>query len=230
MNRTLDRIPFFDDRSRNFSVKSLFSNQEVNTRKRRIWTTIKTPLDQGREGACVGFGWAHELGATPKPYQVDNARALDFYNLSRIEDRTMGNNWSEGASVLAGAKAISKLNLITRYHWAFGVRDVLQTLIRKGPVIIGVNWYESMYSTSSAGLVHIGGDLVGGHCLMVSGWWPDHPMFGDCFVWQNSWGFDYGVNGVGFIRFGDLDRLLRENGEACIPTDSVINKKKVEVN
>jgi C1A family cysteine protease len=111
------------------------------------------------------------------------------------------------------------LNKIRYYAWAFGLNDVLQTLMRKGPVILGINWYDSMYETSLDGLVTVGGPLVGGHCIMVNGYIPNHPSFGECVLWTNSWGREYGVNGRGYVKVSDLDRLLKEDGEACIPTD-----------
>jgi hypothetical protein len=39
----------------------------------------------------------------------------------------------------------------------------------------------------------------------------------EIFRWQNSWGLGYGVGGRGVIKAEDLERLLREDGEACIP-------------
>lgn len=215
----LDRIPFQDDRSRGFGVARVLKSA-VPVRRKRVWTPRSTPLDQGREGACVAFGWSGELAATPQRHIVDDASALRLYERVRAQDRAMGNNFSAGATVLAGAKACKADGTITAYHWAFGLNDVIAALVSKGPVILGINWYESMYETEAGGLVRVGGQLVGGHCIMANGFWPNHPQHGDVVVWTNSWGKDYGINGTGFIRTADLELLLHEQGEACVPTDA----------
>lgn len=213
----VNRIPFLHPANRSYPIRTLF-DQPVPKRK-RIWTPRKSPLDQGREGRCVIFGWGAELACTPHKYLVSDMWCNQMWPLVQAQDRAMGNHWSDGASVLAGAKAMRNDSKIRYYAWGFGIDDVRQTLIRKGPVVLGINWYESMYETTRDGLVRIYGPLVGGHCILANGYWPNHPTLGEVVVWTNSWGPSYGINGRGFIRIADLDRLLREDGEACIPTD-----------
>ena len=216
----LNRIPFFDVRSRNFGIRELI-DEPVDYRKRTWKLPGNFPLDQGAEGACVGFGWAGELAATPAVWPNKNTSAFTLYHKAQEEDRAMGNNWSEGASVLAGAKASQKLGMLRRYHWAFGIEDVILALVRKGPVVLGINWYSSMYETDPEGRVSVQGHIVGGHCILANGFWPRCPLFDGqhAVVWVNSWGTSYGRNGWGFITTKDLNRLLSEQGEACIATD-----------
>lgn len=221
MTPVLDRIPFFDPRSRNFPVRPLLTAPTATpdlTRK-RVWTPGPL-LNQGQEGHCVGFGEAGELGATPVKVPVDDAFAHDLFFAARRIDRGEGRLYTDGATVIAGCKAAQELGLIRKYVWCFSIEDVILAILRHSPVVIGINWYESMYETDHRGMVTVGGSLVGGHCLYVNGWWPDHPEFSeDVFVWQNSWGTDYGVYGRGFIRREDLARLLAEDGEAVVFTD-----------
>jgi hypothetical protein len=215
---TLDRVPLFDDRSREFPVRGLIG-EDRPVRYKQIWTARTEPLDQGKEGACVGFSFASELAATPIRYVVDNNIARELYQIARAEDKAVGKSFASGASVLGGAKACKRLNLISTYYWAFSIDDVIDCLVKKGPVIFGTNWYSGMYDTTYDGLVKIDGEKVGGHAIMVNGYWPGHPMFGDCVMWTNSWGSDYGINGRGFVRLEDFKRLMYEDGEICIPTD-----------
>lgn len=215
----LDRVPFFDERSRAFGVSRMLSGRTI-TRRKRIWTTV-APLDQGREGACVGFAIAGELAATPRRHQSTNDSARQLYQFAREQDREMGNVWNEGASVLAGVKAAVKLGLVLRYFWAFSVDEIIDAVIARGPVVLGVNWYSAMYQTNPDGLVTVEGVLVGGHAILLNGFWPNHPAFGqDMLVWTNSWGADYGINGRGFVRVPDLARLLSGRGEAVVMLDS----------
>lgn len=186
-----------------------------------MWKLPKNfPLNQGNEGACVAFGWSAELACEPVEIDATNASARKFYKLAQKEDKLMGNDWDEGASVLAGARVAKKLGLISEYRWAFNTSQIIDAVISHGPVVIGIPWFNSMYRTEAGGLVTISGELAGYHCLVVHGYWPNHPRFGmNVLDWTNSWGPDYGVNGVGSIREHDLAYLLKQQGEACIATD-----------
>ena len=228
--RVLDRIPHFDERSKQYPIRTLLP--PTVTRTKKIWAVPPDVLDQGSEGACVGFGWSGELAATPVTAKelpgsptIDNAYALDVYHRAQAEDRAMGNNWPEGASVLAGAKAVTKLNLITEYRWAFGIDDAIDAIVGHGPVVLGIPWYESMFSPDARGYLTVGGSVAGGHCLVAYGYMPNDPVTGSDTIWlRNSWGPGWGANGTAYIRTRDLSRLLSEDGEACIPTDrSVIS-------
>jgi hypothetical protein len=214
----LGRHPFFDERSRGFPVRALLPREVV--RRKTIWELPNNfPLDQGEEGACVGFGFSGELAAAPVVIPTDNQFAFDLYARAQAEDQKMGNVWDEGASMLAGAKACKLAGHVSSYRWAFGVDDVIDTLCAVGPVVIGIDWYSGMYDTTTDGLVQVFGDVVGGHCILLTGFWPAHPAWGDVVLWENSWGLSYGVNGRGFIRVADLQRLLSAQGEACVLVD-----------
>jgi hypothetical protein len=184
-------------------------------------------LDQGREGACVGFGWTGELLASPRPHVVapekGNEYARDYYYRCKEVDEWEGVDY-EGTSVLAGAKVAKELGYIQEYRWALGIDDLRAAVIQKGPAVIGIPWYEGMYNTRPSGLVEVSGDMVGGHCILITGYHPSmripgedwHARF-EVFRWRNSWGFDYGKAGNGLIRMEDLRDLLGGMGEACIP-------------
>lgn len=229
-DRVFDRFVHYDERSKAFGLSATIPTPVDRSRK-RVWTPGPL-LDQGREGACVGFGTSGELGATPTKVPVDNSFALNLYAEAQKVDRAEGRNYSSGATVLAGMKAAKNLGLIREYRWA-GVEDrsvtddVIDALLRHGPVVIGIVWKDGMYDTSPDGLVDITGSVVGGHCIYVHGWWPNHPKFGDVFVWQNSWGPYYGMTdpagvptGRGFVKAADLEALLKDDGEAVVPTDT----------
>lgn len=215
----LDRIPHFDERSRDYPIKPLLA-----ARRPKVDVTWKMPammpLDQGQEGACVGFGWSAELAIAPIMYGVSDSFARKLYNSARAEDRAMGNRWDEGASVLAGAKACKRLGVINEYRWAFGVEQVLDALVQRGPVVLGVEWTEGMYDTDISGLVDLSGDVVGGHCITLFGYRKSF-VGHECVTWINSWGAGYGIGGVGYLRVTDLEQLLGRDGEACIATDIV---------
>lgn len=225
----LDRKVNFDDRSRSYGVRD-FLGHSIPLRK-RMWKTGDVILNQGKEGRCVVFGWGGELAASPHRYEINDEWCNEHWPLVVEQDRAMGNDYPDGASVLAGAKAMQMLGNVKSYYWGFGIDDVLQNLSRRGPVLLGINWRADMYATNEHGFISVTGDLVGGHCILANGIWPKHPFFEDDVVaLTNSWGPEWGINGRGYMLTSDLSRLLHEDGEACIPTDRPVRKPKKEEN
>lgn len=219
----LDWKSYHDERSKNYSVRKLL-NAKVIKKQRKMWDE-GVVLDQGSEGACVGFGWMGELLAQPQApdeqpdVELANSIAINYYRRAKKIDQWPGEDY-EGTSVLAGAKIMKSEGFIDSYYWCFGVNDVMDAVISSGPVVIGVPWRQGMYSTKPSGLVSVTGKQVGGHCLVITGYDPSM-RFGsrnfEVFRWRNSWGEDYGVGGSGYIKVEDLSRLLSASGEACVP-------------
>jgi len=180
---------------------------------------------------CVGFGWVGEAIASPVRVRFPLVRAARgrswptdpqalapvVYQEAQRVDEWAGEAY-EGTSVLAGAKVMQGLGVLREYRWCFGVDDVALA-VQKGPVVLGIPWYEAMYEAPD-GLVTVGGQLVGGHCILVTGYDPVVPRLGGQpgFVWRNSWGAEYGNGGSAWISRDDLAGLLRQDGEACAPS------------
>lgn len=215
MHRTLDWSPNFDERSRDYSIRSTIPDN-INE-KTKMWKE-GTVLDQGQEGACVGFGWTAELLAEPfapkkqPSFNDGNFIASKIYKRAQKIDEWPGEDYS-GTSVLAGAKIMVEDGHIGEYRWCFSIEDLRDAIITTGPVVIGVNWYEGMYMTLPNGFVKVEGELVGGHCLTVTG----YDAVGKVFRWRNSWGMYYGFNGSAYITYEDLQGLIEERAEMCIP-------------
>lgn len=230
-DKRLNRIPFFDERSREFrAVEGL----EEKPFRSYTWS-CGIVLDQGSEGACVGFAWTHELAARPKVVVKDTDFALGIYNRAKQIDYWPGEDYS-GTSVLHGVKALQEhVNekgqpLIREYRWAFGIQDVLRVVGYRGPVVLGINWFNNMYRPDSTNFIYASGELAGGHAILangvkivkiipdVSAHWENIDLDKSYVRLHNSWGTDYGINGEAFISVRDLDKLLQDDGEACIPT------------
>src|SRR5690348_16115630 len=213
-----------DPRSRNFAARSIVPS---TARFKRVWSSRKEgPLDQGQEGACVGFSCAGELAAKPAAYDVDNSTALKIYEAARAVDSSEGRNFSSGATVLAGMKACQRANYFSKYVWCFGLDDTINWIVRRGPVVLGINWYSGMFKPDRDGLLRVSGSIAGGHAILANGFWPAHPKFGDVLVLTNSWGSDWGLNGRCFIPVEDVRRLLSEDGEVAAPTDFTVHAIK----
>lgn len=225
--RKLDWVPQHDPRSRNFGLMAVVSPVEPV----EVAWRVPSPLDQGREGACVGFGWIHEALTSPVPVTLSFVRALIPLGLARRPgnviaqwvykqaqkiDEFPGENY-DGTSVNAGAKIMRKLGLITAWRWCFSVDEVIQALMA-GPVVLGIPWYSGMYE-APGGILKVTGSRVGGHCILARAYkkagtiFPDEPAIG----LFNSWGPSWGEKGCAWIRVSEFKRLMAEQGEACVP-------------
>lgn len=205
----LDRLVEFDEKSREYPIRQLVRPQKPRS---NTWA-CDLYLDQGQEGACVGFSWSHELAADPVACEnITNETALEVYHEAQKLDDFSGEDYS-GTSVLAGAKAVQAQGKMTEYRWAFGLDDLVLALGNHGPAVLGINWYEGMYEPDEKGFIHVTGNKVGGHAILAQGVNVEERYV----QLHNSWGPDWGKNGVCYISFDDLDRLLKEDGEACVP-------------
>lgn len=180
-------------------------------------------LDQGREGACVGFGVCGEAAASPTrvPY-INNAVASMVYARAKQIDEWEGVNY-EGTSVRAGMLVGRENEWWDGFKWAKNMDD-LRLALEFGPVVIGVTWFSGMYDAPGGG-VTIGGSEVGGHCLLLTGYSPAYQGGSPAFRWRNSWGPTYGTHGNAFINPQRLNRILfAAGGEAAVPQGRHLGK------
>lgn len=214
--RVFDRKVSFDERSRQFPIRSVVPQQP----RSRTWKCA-TYLDQGQEGACVGFGWSHELAATPKVVPVTNTSAHALYKQAQTLDDIPGENY-DGTSVIAGAKAVLANGYMKQYRWAFGLDDMILALGHAGPVVLGLNWYQGMMDPNKNGFLVPDNNLAGGHCILAIGVNVEEKYI----IVHNSWGKNWGHNGEAKISFADMTRLLAEQGEVCVPVGRSLGIKK----
>lgn len=173
-------------------------------------------LNQGNTGTCVGQGWAGFLACTPlrthsDPYYIyDKATRLDEWP---------GNegNQQSGTSVRAGAKALVEMSHLRSgvdagYVWAQNSHDVANWILRRSPVVIGIPWYQGMFTLTPEGYIVLSGQQIGGHCVLVYGC----DLNIRTLYIQNSWGASWGMGGRCKMTFDVLDNLLsNEGGECC---------------
>ena len=225
IKRKLDWVSNHDPRSKDYPIRSMFGNKRI-VPARKVWDEGAV-LDQGSEGACVGFAWTGELLAEPaapkeQPSAIyANRLASALYQDAKQVDEWPGEKY-DGTSVLAGAKIMKERGLIGGYRWCFNIKDVRNAIIQEGPVVIGIPWFDGMYETDPGGIVKVSGDLVGGHAIVLTGYDPAFQVGSsreEYFRWRNSWGDDYGVDGSGWISRRNLEFLLAQNGEACVPME-----------
>lgn len=241
-DRRLDRLPFFDERSRGFPAvpklrtadRRVLRGNTHNFRKHPGW------LDQKREGACVSFGIGHDLMCYPQEFPMHNELCRQLYFEMQKIDYWPGGAYPgaspfyEGTAVLAGLKIY--LDLLHRidpykrrweFRWCFGAAEVVTALQRRG-VIIGVPWHEGMFETDAEGYIHPTGRVMGGHCTYLRQSelvWRKNVTHYEAkdLEWEltniggrNTWGRPWGRDGDFKMRLSGLDKILNNGGEAAV--------------
>lgn len=215
----LGRIPQLDERNKAFQVFSVIS-LEQQVPKTYSWD-VKAHLDQGQEGACVGFAFSHEL-LSPPNFRAGqtNETAKGYYCEIQKVDPWPGGECDgnrdplySGTSVLSGVKYFVGLGYYSAYRWALSEEEMFIAVGNKGPAVIGVNWYSGMEDPDSSGFIHVDGQIMGGHCTLVYGVDVESGFYR---IW-NSWGESWGQDGTCKISRADMARLLQEDGECVLP-------------
>lgn len=235
----LDRLVQYDERSRNYQVRQLL---ETTPRRRKRYPRPAPPLDQGAEGACVGFSTAGRLNTRPyarKPLFTD-ADAREMYFEMQRNDQWPGGAYEgadpqyDGTSVVAGMQTAQRLGHVKSYYWVGAgsgraVDDLVETLRHVSGVIMGTRWHRSMFRPRPSGLLEVdpGSELSGYHAWhAVDAVHVSLPGEGKRRLYgvgQNSWGADWGVvwRGVPGCFFFDIEvaaeYLLENEGEGAVP-------------
>ena len=212
----LGRLPAEDERDRLFPVTTLLP-EEAPARTYRYWYANAYWGNQGNKPHCVEYSWHHYMADGPVtrtgPYPLWQLGSV-YYAAQRV-DEWPGENY-DGTSVRAGAKVLQSLGRIREYRWAFNLADIVNTVLLMGPVVLGTNWYESMFYPDASGLIKVGGDIAGGHAYTLNGVNTKTKLFRI----KNSWGRGWANEGHAWIRFADVERLLHEQGEAAIAIEN----------
>lgn len=204
---------------RDFRLANYITPEMRELASRRAWWDwpIAFVLNQGTTPECVGFAWAN-FGVS---YPIEQLTWTDemghkIYAQAKIED---GHPEYDGSDTRSGAEAFMHFSNLKNnvYAFAHNIDEIIVWLSTVGPVITGTNWYTLMFQPDSSGMVHIGGNLAGGHEWMLSGVDTNRKVF-HC---TNSWGKGWGVNGQFSISFSDYERLMAEEGDA-VTTAEVI--------
>lgn len=211
-NTRFGRIPQFDPRSRLFAISPTLPALPPRS---YTWSCNQY-LYQGYTSSCVGFSIAHEIVARPVALPMTRDQAMTIYREAQRIDPWPGESYL-GTSILAGIKVAASQGYYSEYRWGFSLSDLQLAIGYRGPAVLGLNWYSGMMHPDSSGLIHPTGDNLGGHAILCNGISLSRKQF----RLHNSWGSNWGLGGDCFISFDDMDRLLHEDGEACIPTKRI---------
>lgn len=226
----LGRVIVEDVRDKKFPLSAKISTASSKTHK--YWWDNGWWGDQGRTSMCVAYSWVHYLEDGPVTQYYDKKRTFSseflhesvapgkhqslfkpdaIYHAAQKVDAWPGENY-KGTSVRAGAKVLKKLGVITEYRWASTLNEVIQAVLTTGPVVVGTWWYSDMFRPKDKGLITATGTKSGGHAYLLNGVNVKKKLFRI----KNSWGQDWGIKGHAYISFDDFEKLLQDQGEACV--------------
>lgn len=205
------------------------------------WTRRIPILDQGQLGSCTGNAGTGVLGTdsavrtasttvtittagadashglfTAGEHTLDEDFAVALYSLATILDGVSGKYppTDTGSTGLGVAKALKALGLASGYTHAFSIA-ALNSALQTGPVLIGIEWLQSMFDTATDGriLVDKTSPIAGGHELELSKY---DAVAGEYWV-PNSWKTSWGAKGWGYLTTADLSWLLSQQGDVTVP-------------
>lgn len=244
----LDRLLQFDPRSRGYRLRTVSPAPAPLVTK--TWALPRSAfVDQGKEGACVSAGFGHDTACMPLPTRqlsMPWLRERVYFEAQKIDPWEGGaypgaSPFYEGTSVLAGAKIMQQYGFFKSYYWGMSIEEVTTALINHGSVVIGVWWTEGQANPSPSGMITYEGSKLGGHCVCVRGIWvpnrtgkipriPGETFNEPVAVIPQSWGSGHGNRGEVYMRLSDFERMLKDDGECCIPMERArVNIKSLGV-
>lgn len=233
-DRRLDRLVYFDERSREYPIRALVGRKKPRS---YTWRMTRPVLDQGPDGACVGFAVTHELMARPAESDPPGddakfAKEKVYWEAQKIDPWAGGSypnsgSFYEGTSVLAGLKIGFREGYYDEYRWSFTLEDFVLGLGRHGPAVIGVWWHGGMFRPNEDGFIAPISGKYGGHAVLVTAvkivWkkgsakatMDDVDLDKSYVTILNSWGPNWGLGGFCKMTLRNIWSLLVDQGEAA---------------
>ena len=219
--KRLGRHVEHDPRSRDYRAEGAAAVADVEHQAHGL------PLDQGNVGSCTANALCGAQNCDPfYPLRYADGRlaplaeadAIALYTRETTDEGQPYPQYDPGGTGLAVCRAARELGWLQRYAWAFNLDEALRALVMR-PAIIGCNWYDSMDTPDSSGLVTISpnASVRGGHEIVATSIETRYQLVG---FW-NSWGAGWGFGGRFFMSYATIERLLAEEGDFKVPGAAV---------
>lgn len=217
--KPLGRHVMVDSRSAAYVFRPVATVPVMST----TWTRNAPIFDQGNLGSCTGNAITGALScaplwpALPKGHPtLDEAEAVRLYGLATQLDGYPGSYPPDdsGSDGTSACKAAQRSGLISGYLHAATLDAMLQALMA-GPVIMGLDWYDSFDYPDTSGVVDIepGAVVRGGHEVLARGVHTDAKLI----MLDNSWGTSWGAAGSFYMHYETVASLLASDGDCTVP-------------
>lgn len=195
----------------------------------RTWVS-RGVLDQKNTSQCVAYAGYKYLTTSPV-INHPKEDPLQIYKECLKVDEWAGEDLEGGTSVAALFKILKILGYVSEYKWAFDAETVVNHILTTGPVVMGTSWYREMFKPHKiTGYLDCSGPNEGGHAWLANGANKNRKnprMNGGSYGairMINSWGPNWGPHdGRAWISFSDLEKLIKDEGEACVATEVKIS-------
>lgn len=203
--RTLDASAQSDPRNASYRVRELLaSNAATDSRK---WPCA-VRLNQGKEGACVGFALTQWLATAPGPIvNGTNEAARQLYYDIKCTDQWRG----EGTRIENGLALLKARAIISTYYWCQSAYEMRQTVIQLGPLVCKIPVFDGMYRPDFAGRIRPTGKINGWHAILLN----EYDASWDRNWFVNSWGKRHGRRGRVWMTSADCQTLLNIGATAA---------------
>lgn len=134
---------------------------------------------------------------------------FDFYVRSKGYDPYPGTDY-DGTSSDAPHRLMVELGVTPGYHWLFGEPQLWEWVTWFGPASGGTVWKRDMFYPDAKGFLSVTGVDDGGHEYDLIKAHQEGQFYVVCNTWSRAWG----RNGRAYIRRPDMDRLLKQQGDA----------------
>ncbi len=171
---------------------------------------VPARLQQGSTNHCVGFAWAGFKSAAGDQAVTNDEGHRIYYEAKKI-DNDGPEMLERGTYVRSGAMVLKNEGFIDGFSLTDDIDVVDDWIQRNGCVVVGTNWYGSMFHPDASGVVTIDGNVAGGHAYLRIGDLQTPADNSHLNSWKN-WGIDQ----MFWYSQPDARRLLREWGEACL--------------
>lgn len=146
---------------------------------------------------------------------MKNVGSLPF-RAFRYDEKTCSNEPSSTQKRAASSYRIKGYNRLTKggYNYEVDIEGIRQNLAQGGPVVIGMQvggtFMQNMYGESDWNSTRSDRSLRGfsGHAMSVIGY--DDNRNGGSFQIMNSWGKEWGDNGICWVTYDDFEYYVKE--------------------
>jgi hypothetical protein len=187
-----------------------------------FWTpNNQMPFSQ-RRGSCTGNTVGGALSTQPFSGRLTQDDVDErIYPLATLLDSFAGQYppTDTGSDNQSAWKAAMQLGYTSIPSTPIGSLEELQSAMQRVSCMVGVDFYDSMFTPTRCGEMTIGGAIAGGHAMHAIGINMTTKK-----VWiRNSWSFDWGLSrgnetgGYAYFSFGTLQKLLNAGGEIDCP-------------